>query len=117
VAKKSKVVKDIVNSLGLPVAVHAARVQDVVEDLRFHSLVCRAVGSLAKLLTWTEGYWLSFDRLLAIKGPKWVEERKEARQRGLLANLELRKLVSYGMPDTFSESVILQIKPKTQLDN
>ncbi len=112
VAKKSKVVTDIVRRLDLPVAVHASRVQDVIEDLRFNTLVTRAVGSLAKLLGWLEGQWMSFDRLLAIKGPKWVEERKEARHHGLLADLELRKLASYCMPGTDSESVILQVSRK-----
>jgi hypothetical protein len=37
VAKKSRVVEDIVKQLGLPVAVYACRVQDVLEDLRFHT--------------------------------------------------------------------------------
>lgn len=112
VEKKSKVVQDIVKKLDLPVPVHASRVQDVVEDLRYHSLVTRAVGSLSKLLTWLSDYWISFDRLLAIKGPKWVDERGEARHRGLLANIELRVADTYPMPGTESESVILQIERK-----
>lgn len=111
-AKKSKVVEDIVKSLDLPVAVHACRVQDVVEDLRFHSLVTRAVGNISQLLRWLEDSWMSFDRLLAIKGPRWVDERSEARSKGLLANLELRIVDSYPMPGTESESVILQINRK-----
>lgn len=109
VAKKARVVEDIVKKLDLPVIVHATRAQDVLEDFRFHSLVARAVGSLAKLLKWLEDQWLSFDRLLAIKGPKWTEERGEARHRGLLANVELRKLTGYAMPGRDSESVILQV--------
>lgn len=111
-AKKTKVVDDIVKKMELPVAVHACRVQEVVEDLRFHSLVTRAVGSLSQLLRWLENGWVSFDRLLAIKGPKWVDERAEARTKGLLANLELRKLDSYPMPGTESESVILELSRK-----
>ena len=47
--------------------------------------------------------------MLAIKGPRWIEERTEARQRGLLANVQLRKATSYPMPGTESESVILKI--------
>ena len=112
VAKKSKVVEDIVKSMELPVAVYASRVQDVVEDLRFHSLVTRAVGSISQLLKWLDDRWLGFDRLLAIKGPRWVEERSAARASGLLANLELRKIDSYPMPGTESDSVILQISRK-----
>lgn len=117
VAKKSKVVDDIVRQLGLPVAVHASRVQDVVEDLRFHSLVTRAVGSISQLLGWLQDKWVSFDRLLAIKGPRWVEERGEARHLGLMAGLNLRKLDSYQMPGTESESVILQITREWQQHN
>ena len=109
VEKKTKVVQDIVSRLDLPIAVYSSRVQLVVDDMRYHSLVTRAVGSIAKLLGWLEDHWLSFDRLLAIKGPRWVEERAEARHRGLLANLELRIVDSYPMPGTESESVILQI--------
>lgn len=109
VAKKSRVVQDIVDTLDLPVAVYASRVQHVLEDLRFQSLVTRAVGNISQLLTWLQDHWLSFDRLLAIKGPRWVAERGDARHRGLLANLDLRKVDSYLMPGTNSESVILQI--------
>lgn len=109
VAKKSKVVSEMVQALDLNVVVHACRVQDVVEDLRFHSLVTRAVGSLAQLLKWLEHSWLGFDRLLAIKGPRWISERAEARSRGLLAQLDLRKVDSYPMAGTDSESVILQV--------
>lgn len=109
VAKKTKVVSDIVKQLQLPVAVHALRVQDVLEDLRFSSLVTRAVGSISQLLGWLDESWMSFDRLLAIKGPRWVEERGEARHLGLMHEIELRKIASYTMPGTDSESVILQM--------
>ena len=109
VAKKSKVVDDIVQSLGLAVAVHAARVQDVLEDLRFTSLVTRAAGSIGQLLGWLSENWSSCDRLLAIKGPRWIEERGEARHRGLMHDIELRRIASYHMPGTKSESVILQM--------
>jgi 16S rRNA (guanine527-N7)-methyltransferase len=110
VAKKSRVVDDIVLNLKLPVQVHAMRVQDVLEEWRYGTLVTRAVGSLAQLAGWLKDYWHCFDRLLAIKGPRWVEERGEARHRGLLNGIELRKLVSYNMPGTESESVVLQIR-------
>ncbi len=109
VAKKSKVASAIVKELGLPVAVHAARVQDVLEDLRFNSLVTRAAGSISQLLSWLDEYWMSFDRVLAIKGPRWVEERAEARHRGLMNEVELRRIATYSMPETQSESVILQM--------
>ncbi len=109
VAKKAKVAGDIVRQLELPVAVHANRVQDVLEDLRFTSLVTRAAGSISQLMSWLAEYWMSFDRILAIKGPRWVEERAEARHRGLLNGVELRRIAAYNMPSTQSESVILQM--------
>ncbi len=114
VAKKSKVANAIVKDLGLPVAVHASRVQDVLEDLRFNSLVTRAAGSISQLLGWLGEYWMSFDRLLAIKGPRWVEERGEARHRGLMNEIELRRIATYTMPETESESVILQMNRRKQ---
>ncbi len=110
VGKKSKAVDDMVVKLGLPIPVHHARVQDVLEDLRYASLVTRAVGSLSQLAGWLKEHWHSFDRLLAIKGPKWIEERGQARHLGLLNGIELRKLSSYTMPGTESESVILQLR-------
>ncbi|MCA9190923.1 MAG: 16S rRNA (guanine(527)-N(7))-methyltransferase RsmG [Planctomycetales bacterium] len=113
VAKKSRVLENIVKTLKLPVVVHHCRAQDVLEDLRFHSLVSRAVGSLTQQLNWLQDCWHGLDRLLAIKGPKWVEERGEARHRGLLHNIELRKVDSYLMPGTPNESVILQLRRVT----
>jgi 16S rRNA (guanine527-N7)-methyltransferase len=50
--------------------------------------------------------------MLVIKGPQWVEERGEARHRGLLGDLQLRKKVVYPLVGTESESVILEILPK-----
>jgi 16S rRNA (guanine527-N7)-methyltransferase len=110
VAKKSKVVDAMVVKLDLPIPVHHARVQIVLDDLRYASLVTRAVGSLSQLLGWLKDSWQGFDRLLAIKGPKWIEERGQARHVGLLNGIELRKLASYNMPGTESESVILQLR-------
>jgi len=113
VGKKAKVVQDIVDRMNLPIAVFPHRAQVVLEDMRFHSLVTRATGSVAQLLNWLADYWTQFDRLLAIKGPRWVEERGEARHRGLLSGVDLRCLESYNMPDTESESVILSFCKRT----
>jgi 16S rRNA (guanine527-N7)-methyltransferase len=110
VAKKAKVVGDIAKQLDLPVAVYASRAQDVLEDIRFHTLVTRAAGSISQLVTWVKDHWLSFDTLLAIKGPRWVTERKEARHVGLLNGVELRRVEAYKMPGTKSEAVILQFR-------
>lgn len=110
VAKKANVVRDIVQQLDLPVTVYASRAQPILEDMRYHTLVTRAAGSICQLMTWVADSWLSFDTLLAIKGPRWVEERKEARHRSLLNGIELRRVEGYKMPGTKSESVILQFR-------
>jgi 16S rRNA (guanine527-N7)-methyltransferase len=74
-------------------------------------LTVRAVAPLAKLLRWFKPHWKSFGRMLVLKGPAWIEERGEARHLGLLKNLALRKLKTYPLPDTCSESVLLSICP------
>ncbi len=114
-AKKARAVEAIVNSLKLSIAVHHARAEQLLEQKTFDTLVVRAVAPLAKLITWLAPHWESFNRLLVLKGPAWVEERKEARERGLLRSLELRKLTSYPLPGTESESVLLSITPKEQV--
>lgn len=113
VAKRAKILSEIVEELDLPVPVYAARGEDLLEDFRFSSLVCRAVGSVLKLCRWVEPHWASVDRMLLIKGPKWVDERGEARHYGVLDPLQLRRVASYPLgDDAESEGVILQISPK-----
>jgi len=109
VGKKAAVLKKIVEELGLSVPVYAERAADVLEDFRYSSVTARAVGPMWKILKWLESHWPSIGRLLLIKGPKWPEERGEARHRGLLKNLNLRRAASYPMPGTSSEGVILSI--------
>lgn len=112
VAKRAKVLSEIVAELGLPVPVYGARGEDLLEDFRFTTIVARAVGSIAKFCRWMVPHWQSVDRLLLIKGPKWVEERGEARHLGLLKGLELRRVATYPLGDgEDSEGVILQIWP------
>ena len=88
----------------------SAKISDV--RLLFDTLVIRAVARLRKLLEWFRPHWKSFDRMLVLKGPSWVEERGEARHYGLFHDLELRKLAAYPLPGTKSESVLLQIRRK-----
>ena len=95
VGKKAKAVDDIVSQMGLPIPVHESRVEDVLEDCRFDYVVARAVGPLWKMCTWVRPHWSTIQALLAIKGPKWVEERKEARHRGVMQGVELRKVAEY----------------------
>ncbi|MBC8871884.1 MAG: 16S rRNA (guanine(527)-N(7))-methyltransferase RsmG [Planctomycetes bacterium] len=112
VGKKAQAVETMVRELNLPSPVYRDRAESVVDARRFDALVARAVGPLWKICTWFKSHWHRFDRLLAVKGPRWVEERREARERGLLKNVELRKAAAYPMPGTNSESVILKLRGK-----
>jgi 16S rRNA (guanine527-N7)-methyltransferase len=112
VGKKARVLSDIVGELHLPIVVFAERAENILQLERFDALVVRAVARLRKLLEWFRPHWASFGRLLVLKGPAWVDERGEARHYGLMHELELRKLKSYPLPDTESESVLLRFTPK-----
>jgi len=115
VGKKAEAVADIVARLGLNVPVIHGRAQDLLGPSAYNSLVLRAVGRLKDVLKWFKPHWEHFDRLLLLKGPAWVEERAEARHHGLFGDLALRKLTAYPMPGTESESVLLQICPKSRM--
>jgi 16S rRNA (guanine527-N7)-methyltransferase len=115
--KKTKVLSDIVEKLGIKATVFNVRAEDLLCEARFQTVVIRAVAKLAKMLQWFKPHWdSSMERMLVLKGPSWVEERGEARHFGLLTNLALRKLKSYPFPGTKSESVLLQICAKDRLD-
>jgi 16S rRNA (guanine527-N7)-methyltransferase len=109
VQKKARVVEAMVRDLNLPVSVYACRAEEVLELQTFDTLVARGVAALSKVLRWLSPHWDAFDRLLLIKGPKWVEERGEARHLGLLKRLQLRKAAEYTTPRTEAQSVILSI--------
>ncbi len=109
VGKKASAVDDMVKKLGLPVPVMNVRVEKLLEEMNYDVLVCRAVGPLWKQGLWLQPHWHLFGQLLAIKGPNWTEERKEARHRGYLQNVKLRKIHSYTMIGTESESHILKL--------
>jgi 16S rRNA (guanine527-N7)-methyltransferase len=115
VGKKARAVADMVDRLGLDVPVYDVRAEDVLGRSRYNTLVARAVARLVKLLGWLRPHWGAFDRLLVLKGPAWVEERGEARHRGLLRNLALRKLAACALPGSEAESVLLQICPKDRM--
>jgi 16S rRNA (guanine527-N7)-methyltransferase len=111
--KKARVLQAIVDELQLPVEVFGCRAEEALALRTFDALVARAVAPLAKLLFWLAPHWDAFDELLVVKGRSWVDERSEARHRGLLKNLELRKAVTYAMPagddGVPGESVILRV--------
>ncbi len=114
VGKKARTVADIVEKLGLSVPVVNARAEELLIEQRFNTLVIRAVARLKKLLEWFNPHWAAMDRMLVLKGPSWIDERGEARHYGLMRGLALRKLESYPLPGTESESVLLQISPVTK---
>jgi 16S rRNA (guanine527-N7)-methyltransferase len=112
VAKKARAVQQMVAELGLHVPVHHARAEELLEDEIYDTLLVRAVAPLPKLLTWFAPRWHAFRRLLVIKGPSWPDERKAARERRLLAGLQLRVLSRWALPGSGAESVLLEIRPK-----
>ncbi|MDO4569618.1 MAG: 16S rRNA (guanine(527)-N(7))-methyltransferase RsmG [Planctomycetia bacterium] len=125
VNKKAKVLSEIIHELGLPIPVYAALGQDILGNWQFHTLTFRAVASMRKLLEWFRDGWSNFDRMLLVKGPKWINERGEARHYGLFKGLALRKLKEYSIPgeetatdengEPIPQSVVLQICPKEKL--
>lgn len=109
VAKRAKAVEAIVGDLGLPVHVHCRRAEDILEQSGFDAVVARAVAPLPKVLKWLAPCWPRIGRLLLVKSSRWIEERKEARHRGLLRELELRRAAVYVTPGTDAENVILKL--------
>lgn len=107
--KKAKVVEAMVTALDLPVVVYACRAEEVLELETFDTLVARAVTAMPKILRWLQPHRDAFDRLLLVKGRKWVEERAAAREQGLLKKLELRKAAEYVTPRSDAQSVILSL--------
>jgi 16S rRNA (guanine527-N7)-methyltransferase len=112
VGKKARATGDIVARLGLQAPVHHARAEELLAREHFQTLVIRAVARLKKLLQWFQPCWGAFERMLVLKGPAWLDERGEARHFGLMHDLSLRKLTSYPLPGTESETVLLEIRPK-----
>ena len=116
VGKKARALADIVARLGLAAPVHHGRAEELLARRHYTTLVIRAVARLKKLLEWFHPHWAAFDRMLVLKGPGWVGERGEARHYGLFRDLALRKLTTYPLPGTESESVLLQIMPKSKAE-
>ena len=117
VAKKARAVAAIVAEAGLAVPVHATAAQTLVGQRRegpgrFDTLVVRAVAPLAKLLRWFEPLGGAYGRLLVIKGPRWEEEQAEAHHLGLGRRLSIRRIDSWPLVGTESETVLLAITPR-----
>lgn len=117
--KKARVLEAMVEELSLPVEVFGCRAEELLGLRTFDVVVARAVAPMHKVLTWLAPHWAAFDELLLIKGRSWADERGEARHRGLLKRLELRKAAVYVMPGPAGEtgeSVVLSIRPRGARD-
>ncbi len=118
VGKKAKLLNEFVDKLQLPVSVFHDRAENVLDDMSFDCCVARAVGPMWKLLTWLDGRWLAARRMLALKGPRWVEEVSEAKSRGLTRGLVIQPVARYPLHSTDPqaeqvESFIIQAIPAT----
>ncbi|MDR2437871.1 MAG: 16S rRNA (guanine(527)-N(7))-methyltransferase RsmG [Planctomycetaceae bacterium] len=125
--KKALALSEMVHELRLDIPVHHDKAETILatrgKGTRFTTLTVRAVSRLAQLLRTVAPYWNMFDRLLLVKGPKWMEERGEARHYNLMNKLALRCLKTYPIPTSENitsneiiNSVILQICRKDDFE-
>jgi len=115
VSKRAKALRAILEAVGLDLPVHEAAAQAIVaggQSGRFDTLVVRAVAGLPKLLGWFEPLSDRFGRLLLVKGPKWEEEKGEARHRGFLKKVTARRIANWPIRGSDNESVLLEVRPR-----
>ena len=109
VGKKARATQEIVERLDLEIPVYHNRAEEVLEDLSFDAVVCRAVAPMRKLLLWLNDHWLAAGRLLTVKGGRWLEEVKEARHHGVTKLVEIRNAYEYETPGNDHKSVIVKV--------
>ena len=119
--KKALAVSEMLQDLRLNIPVHHAKAEMLLLEKgnRFTTLTIRAVSRMTMLLRQFAPCWSSFDRVLLVKGPKWIEERGEARHHNLMTKIALRCLKTYATNISESEnaeSVILQLCLKEHFD-
>jgi 16S rRNA (guanine527-N7)-methyltransferase len=115
--KKALAVSEMVQEMRLDIPVHHAKAEALLskKGKRFTTLTIRAVSRMVQLLRAFAPCWSSFDRMLLVKGPKWTEERGEARHYNLTTKIALRCLKTYSTSETV-ESVILQLCMKENFE-
>lgn len=113
VGKRAAAVQSITREIGLNLPVHARAAQALVAETRFDTLVVRAVAPLVKLLGWFEPLADRFGRLLVIKGPRWEAEKGEARHRGLVKKVRIRRIAAWPLRGSDNESVLLEIRHRS----
>ena len=117
VAKRARAVEEILGEIGIELPMHVGAAQTLVAGrasgpARFDTLVVRAVAPVVKLLGWFEPICGSFGRMLVVKGPKWEEEKAEARHRGLARKVTVRRIASWPLRGSDNESVLLEIRQR-----
>jgi 16S rRNA (guanine527-N7)-methyltransferase len=115
VAKKARAVQAIVAETGLLLPVHEGAAQGIVSQAAvakrpFDTLVVRAVAPLVKLLGWFEPLCEQYGRMLVIKGPRWEEEKGEARHKGFAKKVTIRRIAAWPIRGSDNESVLLEIR-------
>jgi 16S rRNA (guanine527-N7)-methyltransferase len=113
VGKKAIALQDMVKSLGLKIQVHSDRAEAILKRYHFHFVTARAVASIVKMIGWFSNSWGAIGKLLLIKGPRWVDERSEADEAGLLKKVEVEPIASWSTPGRDGQSVLLRIGRKT----
>ena len=98
IGKKALALGDIAEQLDLSVSIYQTRAENLLEDFRFDYTTARGVGPLKKIASWFADVWPSVGKLLALKGPKWIEEKNEASAAGLLKKVDLRVVAEYDVP-------------------
>jgi len=121
VGKRARAVRAIVAEIGLDLPVHEGAAQPLVAAAgeaaagagsagRFDVLVVRAVAPLLKLLGWFEPLCADYGRMLVVKGPRWEEEKGEARHRGFVKKVGVRRIAAWPIRGSDNESVLLEVK-------
>lgn len=128
VGKRVKALRAILESIPLALPVHAAAGQLVIsENLggRFDSIVIRGVAPLVKLLGWLEPLADRYGRLLLVKGPRWEEEKADARHRGFCKRVTIRRIAAWPIrartrpgqaesDGSDQESVLLEVRARSR---
>ena len=114
--KKTTALDQIADCLKLEIEIYNSRAEILLEDFRYDYCTARAVGPLKKIATWLTDVWLNVGTLLAIKGPKWQEEKAAADEAHLLQKVDVRVAATYPTPGTEWESVILELQAKQEED-
>ncbi len=110
VVKKAKVLAQFVAELDLPMTVRNDRAQKVVTKHRYNVLTMRAVGPIWKVGLWFRAVWIRFDRILVLKGPKWLDEVQEAKERKTLGKTIVSCLGEYDLQGADGKAVVVELR-------